>query len=170
MQTVSLAKERPHLEGVFGPLNKARDTHIRALLSQVDIVLLQLARHFGRERAGHEGTGLELNWYPSGQVAIGSYVETGDGESHAAAFSLDLWPSWGHEDPSDVAAWIVEATIDVDCQHNTYHESMETVYSRAPGRFRTPEDAAQELLAAAAELTALVTDHPIEYWTSKTKG
>jgi hypothetical protein len=59
MQTSSLRKNRPHLESVLGPLSVEDDSRVRGLLDEVDGVLLELARHFGQDRAGWEGTGLE---------------------------------------------------------------------------------------------------------------
>jgi hypothetical protein len=170
VEAVSLAKQRPLLQGIFGPLEMSEEASLRAILSEVDEELLRLARHFGRDRAGFEGTGLDLQWFRSGQLVLSSDVATGDRDAHAASFLLNLWPSWSHEAASGLAEWIIEATIDVDCQHTDDHGSMETVYDRGQTRTRTPLTAAQELLAAARELVRLAVDHPIEYWTSKTKS
>ncbi len=74
METSSLQKNRPHLEAVLGPLSSEDDAKIRAIFDDVDAVLLGIARHFNRDRAGWEGTGLELTSMASGQVAISSHV------------------------------------------------------------------------------------------------
>lgn len=167
VEPVSIAKHRPLLDGVFGPLTAAQDDHIRSTFAAVDEQLLTLARHFGVSRAGWEGTGLELNLDQAGQLAITSYVGTVDAEAHAATFLVGLHPSWSLGDRTGEQAWIVEATIDVDCQHVIDHEAMEMVYDRGDVRAITPESAAEALLQAASELVQLGMSHPLEFWTSR---
>jgi hypothetical protein len=116
VQSVSLATSRPLLDGVFGPLTHEDDAQIRSVFDAVDDQLLSLARRFGANRAGWEGTGLELCWLASGQLLISSFVETTDASEHAAAFLVELVPSWCHGDRSGDRGWIIEATIQVDCQ------------------------------------------------------
>ena len=94
MQTASLAKYHPRLQGIFGPLSKPRLEYIWQVLTQIDVELLRLAAHFGHNSAGWEKTGLELSWAQSGQLFLGSFVGTTDPESHAADFVVELWPSW----------------------------------------------------------------------------
>jgi hypothetical protein len=160
----SLAKDHPKLQGIFGPLDRSQDEYLRRVLAQVDEELARLSRHFTRDSAG-----LDLAWYESGQLTISGYVETGDSESHAAAFMVELWPSWMHEEPSRKSEWVVETSIEVDCQHVPDHESMENVFNRQERR-QTPESAVDELLDATRQLAALAMDNPIDYWTSKTKS
>jgi RHS repeat-associated protein len=167
VEPVSLAKHRPLLDGVFGPLTAVQDECIRSTLAAVDEQLLTLARRFGLGRSGWEGTGLELNLDRAGQLAITSYVETVDSEAHAADFFVGLRPSWSSGDRTGEPAWIVEAWIDVDCQHVIDHEGMETVHDRGDVRATTPESAVEELLRAATELVQLGASHPVEFWTSR---
>src|ERR1700720_4199455 len=109
----------------------SEEASLRAILSEVDDELLRLARHFGRDRAGFEGTGLDLQWLRSGQLVLRSDVATGDRDAHAAApapaFLLTLCPPWTHETAAGLAEWIIEATIELACQHTDDHGSMETV-------------------------------------------
>ena len=164
MRRASLARYHPKLQGIFGPLDRSQDDYLRSVLTEVDKQLSQIARHFGRD-----GAGLDLEWFESGQLSIGGCVETGDSESHAASFMVQLWPSWMHEEPVRNSEWVVETSIDVDCQHVPDHESMETVFSRQDRR-QTPEGAVDALLEATNRLAALAMNNPIEYWTSQTKG
>jgi hypothetical protein len=155
-----LAKCHPKLQGIFGPLDKSQDEYLRRVLAQVDDELSRMAGN---------RFGLEMKWSESGQLAIGGYVETGDAESHAATFIVDLWPSWMHEEPSRESEWVVETSIEVDCQHVPDHKSMDNVFHRQERR-QTPEGAVDEFLLATRELAALAVNNPIEYWTSKTKS
>jgi hypothetical protein len=70
MESSSLQKNRPHLESVLGPLSSEDNTKVWRTFDDVDLVLRETAQHFHCDRAGWEGTGLELNWMASGQVAI----------------------------------------------------------------------------------------------------
>lgn len=164
MKTASLATYHPKLQGIFGPIDKTQDEYLRQVLAQVDKELSRIARHFGKD-----GAGLDMAWYESGQLSISGYVETGDSESHAASFMVELWPSWMHEEPARTSAWVVETTIDVDCQHVPDHESMDTVFNRRERR-QTPEGAVDALLDATHLLADLAIDNPIEYWTSQTRS
>jgi hypothetical protein len=164
VRKASFAKYQPKLQGIFGPIEKSQDEYLRRVLAQVDNELSLLARHFARE-----SDGLEMAWYESGQLTISGHIVTGDSESHAAAFMVELWPSWMHEEPSRKSEWVVESSIDVDCQHVTDHEGMENVFNRQERR-QTPESAVDELLEATRQLAALATNNPVEYWTSKTKS
>ena len=74
-----------------------------------------------------------------------------------------------HEEPSRKSEWVVETSIEVDCQHVPDHESMENVFNQQERR-QTPECAVDELLDATRQLAALAMDNPIDYWTSKTKS
>jgi hypothetical protein len=80
---------------------------------------------------------------------------------------VGLRPSWSSGDRTGERAWIVEAWIDVDCQHVIDHEAMETVHDRGDVRATTPESAAKEPLQAASELVQLGMSHPVEFWTSR---
>jgi hypothetical protein len=143
-------------------VDKSQDEYLRSVLATVDDELRRIARHFHRNPEG-----LEMIWTESGQLSIGGNVETGDSESHAAAFMVDLWPSWARDEPGK-SDWVVEASIYVDCQHAIDHESMENVFSHEERR-QTPETAVDELLLVTRELARLAMDNPIEYWTSKTR-
>jgi hypothetical protein len=163
VEKVSLASGRPLLDGVFGPLTHEDDVQIRSVLAAVDDQLLSLARHFG---SGLGNTGLELCMLASGQLLISGYVETTDTDEHAAAFLVELAPSWCLGDRSGDRVWTIEATIDVDCQHVVDHEAMETVHDRGDIRAVTPKAAAQALLQAATDLVQLGMSRPVERWTA----
>lgn len=169
-EAVSLHTGHPHLESVFGPLTEEEDAHLRVDLAQVDALLRQLARHFGQNGAGWEGTGLELVWMRSGQTRISSYVETMDEAQHAAAFLLELRPSWYDGQRSGVPGWDIEMTLEVDCQPGVDHESMEAVYERPVAHAHTPTEAVELLLAAARDLLALGRAHPVSHWTAMGRG
>jgi hypothetical protein len=166
VQTVSLANSRPLLDGVFGPVTHEEDAQIRSIFDAVDDQLLCLARHFGANRAGWESTGLERCLLASGQLLISSFVETTDANERAAAFHVELVPSWCSGDRSGDGAWTVEATIQVDCQHLVDHAAMEMVYERGDIRAVTPVAAAEALLRAATDLVQLGMSHPVEHWTA----
>jgi hypothetical protein len=168
-ETVSLAKARPRLEGVFGPLSVEDDHILRSTLSQADVELLALAEHFGRDGAGWQGTGLELVWYPSGRLAISSFVGAADDAGHAADFCAELHPSWFYGEASGEAAWNIESTIQVDCQHTLDHGGIEGVWDRGEVQRGTPTEAAKELLEAVRLLRRLGTEHPLDYWLAKAK-
>jgi len=93
---------------VLGPLSSEDEASIRAILTEVDGGL-ELARHFGRNRAGWEGTGLELTWMPSGQLDISSFVEAGISGSECVAFSIELRPSWYFNARSSLLTWRLPA-------------------------------------------------------------
>jgi hypothetical protein len=163
---MSLANSRPLLDGVFGPLTHEEDEQIRSMFDAVDDQLLSLARHFGANHAGWEGTGLELCLLASGQLLFSSFVETTDANEHAAAFLVELVPSWCSGDRSGDRAWTIEATIQVDCQHLVDHAAMEMVDERGDIRAVTPGAAADALLRAATDLVQLGRSHPVEHWTA----
>ena len=162
MRASSLAKHHAKLEGVFGTLSMSQDEYLRRVLDQVDGELERIAGHVGNT------TGLEMQWSESGQLFISGYVTAGDAESHAATFMVELWPSWVHEEPTGKSEWVVETSIDVDCQHVIDHEGMENVFSRQE-RQQTPESAVDELLNATRQLASLALDNPIDFWMSKAK-
>src|SRR6476646_250476 len=123
MKTASMAKYRPKLEGIFGPLSKSEDEYLRRVLDQADDELRRIASHIGNT------VGMEMMWFESGQLFIGGHVVAGDAESHAATFMVELWPSWAHEEPTGKSEWVVETSIDVDCQHVIDHETMDNVFT-----------------------------------------
>jgi hypothetical protein len=163
MRTASLAKYRPKLEGIFGPLSKSEDEYLRRVLDQTDTELRRIASHIGNT------AGLEMIWNESGQLFIGGDVNAGDAESHAANFMVELWPCWVHEEPTGKSEWVVETSIYVDCQHVIDHESMDNVFGGQERR-QTPESAVDELLNSTRHLASLALDNPIEYWMSKAKS
>ncbi len=164
MNSASLARYRPKLQGIFGPLDKSQDEYLRRVLAEVDTELTRIATHFARDRVG-----LNMNWYESGQLSIDGNVGTSDSDSHAAEFLVELWPAWMHEEPSRKSEWVIETSVCVDCQHVPDHGSMDEVSNRQERR-QTPESAVDELLGATRQLAALAMDNPIEYWTSKAKS
>ena len=163
METSSLQKNRPHLEGVFGPLSASIDSRIREILSEVDEILLEIAHHFGRERAGWEGSGLELSWMESGQLAISSYVGTCTQKGGCIDFCLELRPSWYFGERSSVLTWDVESTVEADCQHTVDHAHMHTVHEVSV-RVESAIEAALALCSAARELQRLASEVPLEHW------
>jgi hypothetical protein len=163
MKVSSLRKYRPHLESVLGPLSAEDDASVRTILDEVDVVLLQLARHFGRERAGWEGTGLELTWCQSGQVTICSSVGASIDEGKCVDFCFELRPSWIYGERSSKLSWEIETQIYADCQHAVYHRSMDMVYE-AVTRSATAMEAVAELLRATRELFRQATELPLEHW------
>jgi hypothetical protein len=160
----SLAKEQPRLQAVFGLLSAADDDHIRSIFRQTDANLLELARHFGIQRAGWEGSGLELVWGPSGYVGISSYVGTGLDGSHCVDFLLELTPTWVSDTFPNEAAWEIEAFIQADCQHQINHRCMEVVHMLPTRRESTPIGAALALKDMAAELLSIGTTTPLKHW------
>ena len=160
----SIGQERPHLEAVLGPLTGSDDAVIRSVFDECDEKLIGLARFFGRERAGWEGTGLELTWYPSGQVMIDSFVETGLGSSQCVSFCVELRPAWIYGDKSAVLAWEIEAEIYADCQHKIDHRGMDLVHKLPVVRAPSAIDAATVLRNVIDELVRLAQENPLEHW------
>src|SRR5262249_2269703 len=160
----SIAKEQPHLQAVFGVLSAADDDLIRNIFRQTDLSLLELARHFGRQRAGWGGTGLELIWLPSGQIEISSFVGAAPDGSRCVDFLVSLTPTWVYHDFPSELAWDIEAQIQADCQHVIDHRAMHLVHEMPTRRERAPIDAAQALRVMAAELLVLGQSTPLEHW------
>jgi hypothetical protein len=77
MRTASMAKYRPKLEGIFGPLSKSEDEYLRRVLDQADNELSRIANHIGYT------VGMEMMWAESGQLFIGGHVVAGDGAASA---------------------------------------------------------------------------------------
>ena len=161
--TSSLQKNRPHLESVLGPLSSEENAKIRALFDEVDGVLLEIAHHFNLNRAGLEGTGLELTWSGSGQVSIGSNVGVCVDGSKCVDFCIELLPSWHYGLRSSALTWEVTCEIYADCQHSVDHGSMHCVHETSIG-LDTSIASAAELLTAAEELLRLATDYPLGHW------
>jgi hypothetical protein len=124
METSSLRKNWPHLEAVLGPLSAQDDASVRAILDEVDGVLLEIARHFDQDGAGWEGTGLELTWAPSGQVAISSHVGACTEGRKCVDFCIELRPSWYFGERSSTLRWEIATEIYADCHHAVDHGSM----------------------------------------------
>jgi len=163
METSSLQENRPHLEAVLGPLSSEDDAKIRAIFDEVDAVLLGIARHFNGDRAGWEGTGLELTWMASGQVAISSHVGAGVDGGKCVNFCVELRPSWYFGERSSTSTWEVDTAIYADCRHAVDHSSMDTVHE-ASMRIGTAVEAALATLAASRELLRLATECSLEHW------
>jgi hypothetical protein len=68
-ETVPITALGPRLEGVLGPLRPDEESRIRKRLLAAGSELVDLARDLAG-RAGWHGQGLELDWAPSGQLAI----------------------------------------------------------------------------------------------------
>ena len=163
MERSSLQKNRPHLDAVLGPLSAEDDSKIRTILSEVDTVLLEIAHHFGRDRAGWEGTGLELTWMQSGQVAISSHVGAFSQKRGCIDFCLELRPSWYFGEKSSVLMWDIEASVEADCGHTVDHSHMHTVHEVSV-RKKSAVEATLELKTAVRELQRLATEFSIEHW------
>ena len=127
-------------------------------------MLLDFAKHFGVNRAGWEGTGLDLVWFPSGQVNISSFVGAGIDGSHRVDFIVSLNPTWNDADYPAEPAWEIEAEIHADCQHEIDHESMHLVFELPAVTKTRPIDSVEELRNMTAELIRLGKEKPLEYW------
>jgi hypothetical protein len=152
------------LEAVLGPLTDSDDAVIRSVFDECDEKLIGLARLFGHERAGWEGTGLELSWYPSGQVMINSFVETGLGSSKCVSFCVELRPAWMYGEKSAALAWEIEAEIYADCQHKIDHGSMDRVHELPAVRATSAIDAATALRNVLDDLVRLAHENSLEHW------
>jgi hypothetical protein len=160
----SIARLKPRLQSVFGQLTINEDAKIRPILAKTDQLLLDLAGHFSSQRAGWEGTGLELTWALSGYIDISSFVEAGlDGE-HIVSFGVSLTPGWCQNDFPMEPFWEIDASIDADCQHKVYCGSMHQVYRFPEIRRKTPVDSVLALLDITEQLVQLGKEKPIEYW------
>jgi hypothetical protein len=148
---------------VLGPLSAQDDASVRAIFDEVDGVLLEIARHFDRDGAGWERTGLELTWAASGQIAISSHVGACTDGTKCVDFCIELRPSWYFGERSSTLTWEIAAEIYADCQHAVDHRSMETVHE-ASARAITALEAAAALRTAARELLRHAMDFPLEYW------
>jgi hypothetical protein len=160
----SIKKTNPRLQSVFGLVTPSDDAKIRKVLSDIDELLLEFAEFFGSNRAGWEGTGLELTWFPSGQIDISSFVETGLDGDHCVSFVISLQPTWFYSDFPTEQEWKIEAQIHADCQHKIYCGNMHCVYE-LPSITRTdPINAVIALRDMTAELIKLGKEKPLEYW------
>jgi hypothetical protein len=162
MQSASLQKYQPHLESVLGPLTEEDDSKIRSIFREIDGVLLEIAHHFGHNRAGWEGTGLELTWTKSGQTAISSNVGASNEEGECVDFCVELRPSWYFSEKAALLKWDVESSVEADCLHSVDHAHMHTV-NEVLVRIDSPIDAALALLEASRELQRLAVV-PLGYW------
>jgi hypothetical protein len=138
METSSLQKNRPHLEAVLGPLSSEDDAKIRGIFAEADMLLLEISHHFHHDRAGWEGTGLELAWAASGQVSISSNVSARVEDGKCVDFCVELRPSWYYGDRSPSLMWEVETEIYADCQHAVDHGSMDLVHRIEPLLVESP--------------------------------
>lgn len=163
METSSLQNNQPHLESVFGPLSADDDSKLRSIFRDVDQILLEIARHYGREEAGSDGTGLELTWMHSGQVAISSHVGSCTPKGGCVDFMLELRPSWYFGERSSLPTWDVEFSVTADCGHAEDHSYMRTVHE-AVVRKESVIAAATEQFNAAQELRRLAKEFPLEHW------
>ena len=160
----SIKKTNPKLQSVFGILTPSDDAEIRRVLSNADEMLLEFAEFFGAKRAGWEDTGFELTWFPSGQIEISSFVETGLDGDHCVSFIVSLHPTWFYSDCPTKLEWQIEAEIYADCQHKVYCGNMHCVYELPSVTSTSPIDAVTALYDTTAELIKLGKEKPLEYW------
>ena len=162
METSSLQKNQPHLESVLGALSDKEDSQVRSLLSEVDRVLLGIAKGFGRSTAGWEGTGLDLTWNASGQVYIGSFVSAAKGHS-CVDFDIELRPTWCHREKSPKLMWDINTSVSADCSHSRDHGGMDVVHE-VTVRVGTALDAAIAMRSAVDDLRRIAEELPLEHW------
>jgi hypothetical protein len=167
MKTSSLQNNRPHLEAVLGPLSSDDDAKIRAIFAEAEVVLLEIANHFHHDRAGWEGTGLELTWAESGQVSISSHVGASVEGAKCVDFLVELRPGWYSGHRSSTLTWEVDIEIYADCHDAVNHSSLELVHE-ASARFASPVEAARGVLSGARELLRLATNFSLEHWLELT--
>ena len=160
----SIAKRRPLLQGIFGPISNKQDRAIGAVLREVDEALADMALRLGGHSQGPDGDGLNLVWLPSGKLHIGGGVSTAN-----VFFGVSLSPSWGYEEASENASWIVEAEIEADCLHSHDHGGTHVVWERPSVRGATPEAAVTALLEATHELATLAFEQPLAVWSDRAK-
>jgi hypothetical protein len=160
----SIKKLNPRLQSVFGILSMSDDTEIREVLSSIDETLMEFAKLLGANRAGWEGTGLDLIWYTSGQIEISSFIETGIDSNHCVSFILSLQPTWFYGDFLSQQEWEIQAEIYADCQHKVYCGNMHRVYELPSVTSTRPIDSVIALRKMAIELMQLGKKKPLEYW------
>lgn len=165
MDTVSLANEKPNLEGVFGPLPPKQEAVVREVLAQVDQVIIDLAQHFGGVRAGWEGTGLELS-IGAGRDSISSFVEpTLDGSGDKiVSFTFELSPGGLYMGTENEPGWSLEAEIYADCQESKYCGNMHRVWESYPPQEETPEGAVHALLTLVEQVARLARETALKHW------
>lgn len=122
--------DQTHLEGVLGPLNEVDDRRIKARIQAASIRLGVLAAQINGH-VGWHGQGLELNWMPSGQTSIATFVGVTDPSGQAVSFLVELRPGWFYGKRTGTPSWEVEVTVEVDCQHADDHGSMHQVFERS---------------------------------------
>ena len=127
-------------------------------------MLLDFAKFFGGTRAGWEGTGLELTWFPSGQIEVSSFVGAGLDGDHRVNFIVSLYPTWFYDDFPVEQAWKVEAEVYADCQHKVYCGNMHCVHELPSITSANPIDAVKALCDTTAELIRLGKEKPLEHW------
>ena len=159
----SIKKLNPRLQSVFGHLTPSEDIEIRKILDSTDELLLEFAYFWRKDHAGCEGPGLDLNWFPSGQIVISSSVSAGSDGDHMVSFLVSLYPTWIYGD-FPLEGWQVEAEIEADCQHKIYCGYMHCVYKLPSVISANPIEAVTALHNITAELIQLGKEKPIEYW------
>jgi hypothetical protein len=160
----SIKKTNPRLQSVFGLLSPSDDIEIRRLLGNTDELLLEFAHFFGKDHAGWEGTGLDLVWYPSGQIEISSNVGAGSDGAHMVDFIVSLYPTWFYGEFPLEEEWKITAEIEADCQHKVDCGHMHRVYELPSVISKNPIEAVTALHNITAELIQLGKEKPIEYW------
>jgi hypothetical protein len=160
----SIQEANPRLQSVFGILTPSDDNKIRKILDSTDRMLLEFAQFFSSNHAGLEGTGLDLVWFPSGQIEISSFVEAGLDSEHRVDFIVSLRPTWFYGDFPLEQGWKVEAEILADCEHNVYCGNMHCVHELPSVTSIYPMDAVTALSDITAELIKLGKEKPLDYW------
>ncbi len=165
METTSIKNSNPSLEPLFGVLTPSEHFEIRKILADVDDKLLEFAQFFGLSRAGWEGTGLDLNSYPSSsQTSISSFVEPGLDGNHMVSFGVSLEPTWFYEKSPTKKQWKIEAQIYADCQQKIYCGSMHFVHEIPFVLSTNPIDSVKVLHKITVELIQLGKEKPLEHW------
>ncbi len=166
-ESVPITALGPRLEPVLGPLPADEERDLRARLLAAGQVLLGLAQRIGG-RVGWHNQGLELEWMPSGQLSITSYVATLDPDKNAVTFSVQLRPGWYFGEAHDPPSWVIETSVEADCLHSVDHQAMETVYQQEITT-HSPRDAVMTLVQEVQRLVGTATEHPVDHWTDMTR-
>lgn len=161
MESVLINAVSPKLNGVFGWISSEDEKSIRSNLLTTGSRIAEAGRML-RSRNGSHASGLELQWLPSGQLAIATSIGIGEPESRVE-FCLELRPGWYFEADKDCATWVVEVSIQAD---GPSRYGMETVHS-SETITRSQWEAVETLALEADRLIGLATEHPAEHWLSQ---
>ncbi len=164
VQTVPLTPDGPLLEGILGFLDGEAEVSLRAQLLAAGELLVQTATEQGSQVVW-QGKGLELAWYPSGQLSISGCIERRGGDGRIVAFTAELRPSWFYGVHQSEPSWEVEVSVESDCgaDHvcdtpNTVHREVRSVVS--PGQ-------AVSALADAVHAIYEFANGPLDGWLTQ---